>query len=275
MVRPRMKFFYGAAGTGRAARCLTLLIMTAAGSALVLGAGVVGGGAPCLAASCRLRPEVFDALTSDDDVAVHEVYVPQWRDVYYVFEPKALTPATGFIIYPGGTADPRAYAPTAHALAAGGYLTVIVSMPLDLAVLGSRRALHIIRTYRDIETWAVGGHSLGGAMACKYARRYTWSVEAAILWAAYPSALYSLEREPLKVISIYGTNDGLATLEDIEQSREHLPADTVWVEIQGGNHAQFGWVECDDLGDDNPADITLEEQQAAIRDATAAFLGAR
>ncbi len=235
-------------------------------------AASLAGGLMYPAGACELRPEVFDALESDDDVEVQEVYVNKWQDNYFAFVPKNSDPTTGFIIYPGGGADPRAYAPTAHSLAAEGFFTVIISMPLDLAVLGSRRALYIIRNYRNIDSWAIGGHSLGGAMSCRYAKFYTWSVDGVVLWAAYPSRIFSLKREDVKVISIYGTHDGLATGEDIEKSREHLPDDTIWVEIEGGNHAQFGWVECEDLGSDNPAGITLEEQQEIIFDATNDFL---
>ena len=62
----------------------------------------------------------------------------------------------------------------------------------------------------------------------------------------------------------------VATLDDIGQSRAHLPPDTAFVSIEGGNHAQFGWY--GDQRGDHPATIPRPEQQRAIVDATSAVL---
>jgi hypothetical protein len=43
------------------------------------------------------------------------------------------------------------------------------------------------------------------------------------------------------VTKIVGTNDGLATVEEVESNRNKLPVTTNWVRIEGGNHSQFGW----------------------------------
>jgi hypothetical protein len=59
-------------------------------------------------------------------------------------------------------------------------------------------------------------------------------------------------------------------LEPFDASRALLPADTTWVVIEGGNHAQFG-----DYGfqpGDNAAVISAVDQQALIVEATIAFL---
>ncbi len=53
--------------------------------------------------------------------------------------------------------------------------------------------------------------------------------------------LGSLSGYSLRVTSIYGTRDGLATEDKIAASRPLLPLDTSWVAVEGGNHAQFGW----------------------------------
>jgi len=74
----------------------------------------------------------------------------------------------------------------------------------------------------------------------------------------------------VRVVSISASFDGLATPEKIDASRPLLPADTVWVTIQGGNHAQFGWYG-PQPGDD-PAAISRETQQAQIIEATVEFL---
>lgn len=216
-------------------------------------------------------PEITQALGSDELVSVQKIFIWRWLDYLYVFQPRLYEAKTGFIIYPGGGADPRGYAPAAHSIAARGFLTAIVSMPFDLAIFGSSRALDVIARFRDIEKWAVGGHSLGGVMACNYARKFTTTIDAVVLWASYPSEIYRIDDKDLRVLSIYGTADQAVTLDEIEESRQHLPADTVWVEIEGGTHGQFGYF-CDEEQNDTTV-LSRDEQQRQIVEATADFLG--
>ena len=157
------------------------------------------------------------------------------------------------------------------ALAARGTLVVIVPMPLNLAVLAPGRAAEVIEAYPEVGVWAVGGHSLGGAMAANFARRNAGVVDGLVLWAAYPASSDDLSaREDLAVLSIYATLDGLMT--DVERiaSEGRLPASTCWVEIVGGNHAQFGAYGVQ--RGDNPATLSASAQQVRIMEATAAFL---
>ena len=221
-------------------------------------------------------PEALDALESDSAVTVRKVVVPEWErdsNFYFAFEPENVDPTVGFIFYPGGLVDPRSYSPPVHTIAAEGYLTVIVKMVDDLAVKSYKRADKVISDYDEIETWIIGGHSLGGSFSCRYAKEFTDKVEGVILWASWPSESFRLDSTELKAISIYGTNDGHP--ETIEAGAEHLPADAEFVKIEGGNHTQFGWYDTSPnptQEGDNPADITREEQQAQIIQATIDFL---
>jgi len=166
--------------------------------------------------------------------------------------------------------DPRAYASTARGLAEDGYLVVIVPMPLDLAFFAPGRAAEVMAAFPGIKNWAIGGHSLGGAMAANFARNNRDAVHGLVLWAAYPASSDDLSSSQLGVSSIYGTRDGLATLDKIEASRPLLPPDTQWIAIEGGNHAQFGWY--GPQSGDNEATISREEQQAQIVAATLQIL---
>lgn len=208
--------------------------------------------------------EALAALRSDTQVTVQS---GQWL----TFEPIGEQPTTGLILYPGGRVDYRSYAPTAHAIAAQGYLVVITRAPLNLAVLHPGAASDVIRAFPQIQHWAIGGHSLGGSMAANFAYAHPGSVEALVLWASYPASSDNLSQSDLKVLSISGTLDGLSTTEDIAASVPILPADTTWIVIQGGDHAQFGWYGAQ--SGDNPATLSREEQQAQIIQATIAFLG--
>ena len=199
------------------------------------------------------------ALSADSAVSV---FSGRWLE----FRPATAKPTAGLVIYPGGLVDYRAYAPIAHAVAVQGYFVAIVPMPLGLAVLAPNRALEVIAAHPEIERWAVGGHSLGGSMAATFAKGHPDLVEGLVLWASYPAQWDDLSRSGLAVASIYGTNDGLATGAKIDASRALLPADTAWVEIPGGNHAQFGSYGAQ--SGDNPASIGEVEQQALVASAT-------
>ena len=211
----------------------------------------------------RPMPEALAALASDAEVAVE-------TDRWLVFRPAGRPPRSGLIFYPGGYVDPRAYAPAARAIAAEGYLVVIVPMPLNLAVLGADRATGVVAAYSGVERWAIGGHSLGGAMAARYVYRAPSAMQGLALWAAYPAAGDDLSGRGLAVASIYGTLDGLATPAEIEASRSLLPPGTQWTPIEGGNHAQFGWYGAQ--SGDRPAALSREAQQEQIIYATLVLL---
>ncbi len=230
-----------------------ILVLSAAGF-------VVWGETPA-----QPMPEALAALKSDAQVTVTS---GQWL----VFSPAASEPTTGFIIYPGGRVDYRAYAPAAHQIAAQGYLVVIVRMPFNLAVFDVNAAQNVQAAYPQIQHWVIGGHSLGGAMAATFARTHPEAVQGLELWAAYPASSEDLSHSGLHVVSIFGSLDGLATGGKIDASRPLLPSDTTWVQIFGGNHAQFGWY--GDQAGDNPASISRSDQQTQIINATLSFLEA-
>lgn len=199
-------------------------------------------------------PEAVAALEPDEQI---QVQTSPW----FVFTPQEGEPSTGFILYPGGRVDPRSYAPTARAIAAEGYLVVIPPMPFNLAVFDQDAAATIIAAYPQIDHWAIGGHSLGGVTAASFTGSQPALVDALVFWAAYPAGTLA-DLNDHTVISIFATNDGLTTLEDIDASRPLLPSDTQWAEISGGNHGQFGWY--GPQPGDGRATITRSEQQEQV-----------
>jgi hypothetical protein len=76
--------------------------------------------------------------------------------------------------------EPAAYAPLMQRLSDGGVLAVIVPMPLDLAVLGINRADDVIEAYPDVDSWVIGGHSLGGAMTAEYLKKRPDAVDGLV-----------------------------------------------------------------------------------------------
>jgi len=206
--------------------------------------------------------QALAALESDSQVNVT-------RGDSIVFQPVDIQPTTGFIFYPGGRVDYHSYALPLREIAAQGYLVVLVPAPLNLMVFDPNAADAVIPQFPEITYWAVGGHSLGGAMAASYLYSNPGTLDGLILWASYPAESNNLSALDLKALSIYGTLD-MAGMDKFDASRTLLPADTTWFVIEGGNHAQFG-----DYGfqpGDNVATISAAEQQAQIVDATILFL---
>lgn len=182
---------------------------------------------------------------------------------WYVFKPAA-PPTVGVIFYPGGLVDAAAYAPLMQRLSDRGMLAVIVPMPLELAVFGVNRADGVIDAYPKVRRWIVGGHSLGGAMAAEYAHGHTDKVAGLALLAAYPAESTDMSKDPLAVVSVFGSNDGVAG-DVFEGSLKRLPPDAKLIEIEGGNHARFG--EYGPQAGDGTATIPAGEQQRRTADA--------
>jgi len=179
-------------------------------------------------------PQAADALRSTDEVDYREM------EYGYEFTPVDDEPAVGLILYPGGRVDYRSYSLLARDLAERGYLVAVVEMPLNLAVLGPNRADETIAAHPEVVFWAVGGHSLGGAMAARYADEHEDAVQALALMAAYPPKGSDLSDRAISATSIYATLDGVADAEKFRDRESLLPTSTVFVSITGGNHAQFG-----------------------------------
>jgi dienelactone hydrolase len=63
-------------------------------------------------------------------------------------------------------------------------------------------------------------------------------VKGLLLYAGYPAG--KLKRTDLKVVSVSGSADGLATPADIAGSKADLPRNTRFVVVRGGVHSFFG-----------------------------------
>jgi hypothetical protein len=181
------------------------------------------------------------------------------------FQPNA--PVTkGFVFYPGARVAPEAYAPALLRIAETGYTVFVPRMPLNFAVLGVGAAKGIMDANPEIRSWAIGGHSLGGAMACNYAKNDP-RVQVLIFWAAYCDRSFDLSANTqIKVTSIAASRDGLATSDKVERAKQYAPSSARYIAIKGMNHAQFG-----DYGNqdgDNPATIDNAEATTAVVNAT-------
>lgn len=181
--------------------------------------------------------------------------------VSYVDHPEGvvLTPdepnGTGLVFIAGARVEPQAYAAKLSGLVDAGVTVVIARPTLNFAIFENRPLTTFESLAPDVDSWFVGGHSLGGVKACQYAA----DAEGLILFGSYCASKVSGP-----VLSISAGNDGLSTPDKIADAASLLPADAEFPVIDGGNHAQFGdyGVQPGD-GESTVSDARFEEQLTA------------
>ena len=231
-------------------------------------AGISAALIAVLAAAClvyvkdfyRADETALEALSSDERITVEQ------RDRTVVFLPEE--PVCGLIFYPGGKVEHTAYAPLMRELAEEGVLCVIPKMPGNLAVLNPDAAEGIANRYPEITEWYLGGHSLGGSMAAAFAADHAEDYKGLILLASYSVA--DLKESGLRVLSVYGSEDGILNFEAYHNNRQNLPEATEEVLLDGGNHACFGSYGLQD--GDGAALISPESQVEKTADQILGFL---
>lgn len=179
-----------------------------------------------------------------------------------VFRPERAN-GKGVILYQGAKVEGAAYAYLAEKLQSAGYTVSIPDMPLKFPILAAGKADEVIAAHPEVEKWFIGGHSLGGVAAARYAEDHQEELGGLYFLASYPTGDFALSDLPM--LSVSGENDGLTTAQDIEERRMLFSANSEFIEIAGGNHAQFGVY--GKQKNDLPADIGPFEQQDRVAEA--------
>jgi hypothetical protein len=208
------------------------------------------------------RMVALSALESTDRVTITQ-------DKWIVFEPVGEA-ETGLIFYPGGLVEPTAYAPILHQIAEEGVLVIITPMPLNLAIFNTGTANAVIDAYPEISTWILAGHSLGGASAAIFAENNPERIDAIALWDSYPPNFADLSDNNISIISIYGTTNNFPNTDNFNDNKHLLPGDTMFIGLEGANHAQFG-----DYGPqkgDVVASMSLSEQHEQVAEIMLDFI---
>ena len=237
--------------------------------------------------SCKSCPAAFEVAKfinqNENDVTYIE------GDSFFVVMPEGAIPdndgisagaatseagsdTPGIIFYPGGLVEYQAYLPLMEKLARKGAFCVLVKMPFDFAFFDFRAAGRFMKLYPQIDKWYMAGHSLGGAMAASYLSRHEEDFEGLILLAAYST--HDISGAGLKVLSIYGSKDGVMNKTHYQKYRKNLPAvgkGLTEIIIDGGNHAQFASYGAQ-KGDYMP-EITPDQQQEKTAEEIAEWMG--
>jgi predicted esterase len=176
--------------------------------------------------------------------------------------------AVGLIFYPGAHVEAEAYAAFLHAMSEWGYMTLVPKMPLGLAIFGRDRAATLMAAYPAIQRWVLGGHSMGGGVACDFVATQP-TVSGLLLYGTFCGCDLS-HRNDLAVTVIYGTHDAVIPPALVIAARAKLPPQTRYIAIEGGTHAFFG-----DYGPqagDGQAAISQEVARTQILEASLALL---
>ncbi|KQQ04059.1 MULTISPECIES: alpha/beta hydrolase [unclassified Rathayibacter] len=172
----------------------------------------------------------------------------------------------GLVFVPGAKVDAQSYEATLAPLVDEGASVVITRPILNLAFFDLRSLESFTDQAEGVDRWLVGGHSLGGVKACQWAEDP--EVAGLVLLGSY--CANDLSESDVAVLSLSGSEDGLSTLEKVDAARDQLPASADLVEIDGANHADFGWY--GPQPGDGTASISHEEADRAITGALLPFL---
>ena len=214
---------------------------------LLVCAGLAGAFAWYVSDYYRAENTALEVLAQNNNITV--------QDNLTVLSPSYPTD-TALIFYPGAKVEAEAYLPLLDQIRQTGVTCILVHMPFNMAIFDWDAAEDILPRFPEIQHWYMAGHSMGGAMASQFASEHPEQLDGLILLGAY-------------IYGDYPDDDALTVYGSLNQSVEdHIDYTENIVEIQGGNHAQFG--NYGPQKGDLPATISAQEQQeqtvAAIED---------
>ncbi|AOA00108.1 alpha/beta hydrolase [Carnobacterium divergens] len=204
-------------------------------------------------------PQAESALKSDATVNV------KTTSNATVFTPTKHKQKISVLFYQGALVKEDSYSIWAKKLAVeGGYTVYLIHQPFHLAVLKSEIATDIIQE-NSIKEYVIGGHSLGGVMASRFAESHpSTNLKGVFFLASYPDEKGSLAKTTLPVLSITADHDGVLNWDRYKEAKKDLPPTTTYQTITGGNHAGFG--SYGPQKGDTSALISNNEQQTMISD---------
>ncbi|MBU1020209.1 MAG: alpha/beta hydrolase [Firmicutes bacterium] len=193
-----------------------------------------------------------------EDAMIHQLGVDLSMTVTDDFDQISYTvdhPISNIIIIPGGKVKANAYQYLAYQLALENHNVTIVKPLLNLAILTPNYANRFID--EDLDNVLIG-HSLGGVVAAMIASKSEF-VSKVVLLGSYST----VNINDIDVLLITGEFDLVLDQENFTENQKYLNEDAVFFEIEGGNHAQFGWYG-PQKGDGVATISTLEQQNIII-----------
>ncbi|MCF7931481.1 MAG: alpha/beta hydrolase [Acholeplasmataceae bacterium] len=164
-------------------------------------------------------------------------------------------PILNIVFVPGGLVSPDSYKYLAASLAKEGYNVTIVKVIFNLAILTPNAARKYLDPNMDN---VIIGHSLGGVVASMVASNNEL-ISKIVLLGSYPIRDISSQQS----LFITAEHDIAMDLDAFNDSLKYVNSENMIFNIDGGNHAQFGWYG-PQKGDGEAEISTLEEQNIVI-----------
>jgi hypothetical protein len=170
--------------------------------------------------------------------------------------------STGVILYGGAMVDPRSYSPLARTLQRRYGFTVAVpvfdkDLAWDYRSCSTGRVELARAQFPRVDRWVLAGHSFGAiAASLDLWQLYRADEENAlslsesgvvgmVFMAADPRGdlgcgSLNFSEVDLSFVSITGTRDEVLNFTRYNDNRRNLPATAAFLEVEGGNHCQYG-----------------------------------
>lgn len=192
-----------------------------------------------------------DTFTNSGFVSIIE------NDDQIIFKSDTSKSQIEIIFFQGGLADPKAYAPLCRKLAENGFTCHLIKMDWRLPQYDYKKVTELFDLANA--NFVIGGHSQGGKMAAQLVYENPNVFKGLFLFGTSHPRDIDMSDQNIRCLKLYAEKDGLASVDEVLENRNRLPANTKLVLIKRGNHSQFGYL--GKLFMDNSADISLEEQQ--------------
>lgn len=200
--------------------------------------------------------EMYDAI---DLITSEEVTIYRDRDEIRL---TVSEPLKNIIFIPGGLVNPESYLYLCYNLALQGYNVTIYKPVFHLAIFTPNHAKRFLSD--ELENVIIG-HSLGGVVSSMLASKVE-NISQVILMGSYPIQDISNQ----DVLLIKAEFDIALDEAKFNDSLKYTNDDKVIIEIDGGNHAGFGWY--GPQKGDGEAEISIIDQQQLVLQAILNFI---
>jgi hypothetical protein len=194
--------------------------------------------------------------------------------------------STGVILYGGAMVDPRSYSPLARTLQRRYGFTVAVpvfdrDLAWDYRSCSTGRVELARAQFPHVDRWVLAGHSFGAIAASLDLWQLYSSADEESLRGTGVGGMVFMAADPrgdlgcgslnfsqadLPFSSLTGTRDEVLNFTRYNDNRGNLPPTTFFLEVEGGNHGQYGSSNDTLRGDilnvwDGQATISMQTQQ--------------
>ena len=178
---------------------------------------------------------------------------------------------TGFIFYGDNKIQRECYLPLMIELSNMGYSVYLPTTFGNIPILNLEGAAYVSRTYPHVKKWYIVAHGQACPVAAKYASSHASEIAGLIFLGGYSKT--DLSETSLRLLSVTGSNDTILDQSEYVTMKTNDPRDTVYFEIDGGNHT--GFTDTFLIRKDSKATISSEEQIHLTATAIETFLTAK